>query len=36
MSVDGRPFNAAYNEAFMVASSKDVWDQLNRKIWRGE
>jgi fructose-1,6-bisphosphatase/inositol monophosphatase family enzyme len=36
MSVDGRPFNAAYNEAFMVASSKDVWDQLNREIWRGE
>ncbi|MDB2390106.1 inositol monophosphatase [Alphaproteobacteria bacterium] len=36
MSVDGRPFNAAYNEAFMVASSKVMWDQLNRDIWRGE
>lgn len=36
MSVDGRPFNAAYNEPFMVAASKSLWNQLNREIWRGE
>lgn len=36
MSVDGRPFNATYNEAFMVAASKAAWDQLNREIWKGE
>ena len=36
MSVDGRRFNAGYNEAYMVASSKAIWDQLNREIWRGE